>query len=433
MGKRPKCFDCPDCLPGSEPSIPCGTSVNDRPDIHCVSCKLGETYSDKYDKSQCKACTICSKGKAVKNSCTFTTNAICDNKCGPGFYTVNLISSCLPCAQCCGDGMDELAAECANDKKKCKMRSSLCTYVQTTPPKPFERNSNISSTLPTTQTVSLESDTTTMTVNEQEELVLDEISTSITPSPAMNNKESTTERVVPGKQDWTVVVVILLVIVLAFCVVMFVYVTVKKCFRLRSSGKHGSYRTSDGEASPRPHSSASYQPSQESAPLLLLLSRGSESPQPSGSESSQSSGLESPQPSGSESPQPSGSESSQSSGLESPQPKGYESSQPSGSESPQLSGSESPQPSGSESSEPSGSQSPQLNGRRSPQPNVYESLRANESSSSKTVKGIKSALSNESELLGLDRSALAHSSRSAQEQDKSNPGEWLLMKIRCAC
>ena len=431
MGKRPKCFDCPDCLPGSEPSIPCGTSVNDRPDIHCVSCKLGETYSDKYDKSQCKACTICSKGKAVKNSCTFTTNAICDNKCGPGFYTVNLISSCLPCAQCCGDGMDEVAAECANDKKKCKMRSSLCTYVRTTPPKPFERNSNISSTLPTTQTVSLESDTTTMTVNEQEELVLDEISTTITPSPAMNNKESTTERVVPGKQDWTVVVVILLVIVLAFCVVMFVYVTAK-CLRLRSSGKHGSYRTSDGEAPPRTHSSASYQPTQESAPLLLLLSRGSESPQPSGSESSQSSGLESPQPSGSESSQSSGSESPQPSGSETPQPIGSESPKPNnGCESSQPRGSESSQPSGSESPQPSGLELPQLNGRRSPQPNVYESLRADESSASK-IEGVKSPLPNESELLQLDRSALAHSSRSAQEQDKSNPGEWLLMRIWCA-
>ena len=291
MGKRPKCFDCPDCPPGTEPSIPCGTSVNDRPDIHCVPCKLGKTFSDKYDKSQCKACTICSKGKPVKNSCTLTTNTKCESKCGRGFYTVRLISSCLPCSHCCGDGKDELAAECANDNNKCKVRSSPCNLVQTTTSKSSERNFNISDTLPTTPTVTLESDTATRTVNEQEKLLPDEISISITPTPALDYKESTTERVAPEKQDWTTIVVILLIIVLVLCVIMSVLVIVKKIFRvrdmLRSSGErnsqNGGYSTPEGKALPRPQSSASDQPSQESA--SSLLSRGSESPQPSGSES----------------------------------------------------------------------------------------------------------------------------------------------------
>ena len=353
VGKRPKCFDCPDCLPGSEPSVLCGTSVNDWPDIHCVSCKLGKTFSDEYDTSQCKACTICSKGKAVKNNCTLTTNTICDSKCGPRFYNVRLISNCLPCAQCCDDGKDELAAECAKDKNKCKVRSPPCNIiVQTTPSKLSERNSNISNTLPTTQTVTLESDTPAMNDNEQEEWVPDEISISITPTPALDYKESATERVVPEKQDWTTIVVILLIIVLALCAVMSVLVIVKKIIRVRDMLRSSEEQNSEnrGKALPRPHSSASDQSSQESA--SPLLNRRSESPQPSGSELPQPSGSELPQPSGSELPQPSASELPQLSGSESPRPNGCESTQPNVYESPranesppsQLSGVKSPKP-----------------------------------------------------------------------------------------
>ena len=298
VGKRPKCFDCPDCPPGTEPSVPCGTSINDWRDIHCVSCKLGKTYSDKYDTSQCKACTICSNGKAVKHNCTLATNTKCDSKCGPGFYTVRLISGCLPCALCCGDRKDEFAAECANNKKKCKVRSTPCTRVQTTPSlKPTtrnyrtsesaKRNYSTSHTLPTLHTTG---DRTTVTVNEEKNSVFGEPSISITPTSAMNNEVLKYERVDSGKRDGISIVVILLIVAAALCVVLSISTSVKRVIpvgdmlqssREQNSNNEGCNISREGTP-PLLHSSA--RSSQDSATPLL---NRSEAPQPNGSASPQ--------------------------------------------------------------------------------------------------------------------------------------------------
>ena len=117
-----------------QPSVPCGSSVAFGTSIHCVPCQLGKTYSDKYGKMQCEACTVCSKGKAIKKNCTLFSNAECDDKCASGFYPVPFIFDCFPCAKCCGDGKDEMALECANYENKCKVRSTPCTNVPTTKP-----------------------------------------------------------------------------------------------------------------------------------------------------------------------------------------------------------------------------------------------------------------------------------------------------------
>ena len=331
MGKRPKCFDCPDCLPGTEPSIPCGTSVYDWPEIHCVLCKLGKTYSDKDDTSHCKACTICSKGKAVKSNCTLTANTECDNKCGPGFYTVRLISGCFPCTQCCGDGKDEFAAECAKKKKKCKVRYTPCTRFQTTPPKPTKRNYSTSNTSPTIQKAG---ERTTMDVNEEEKSVRGELSTSITPTSDLNNEMPKDEKVESGKKDGISIVVILLIITVALCVVLSVSIIVKRVMpvgnMLQSSREQDSNNEgcniSQGETPPLPHWSA--RSSQDSAAPLL---NRSESPQPNGSASPQhmpstplqSNGAVSSQPDESESPKPDRSTSLHSSESVSTQPDGF--------------------------------------------------------------------------------------------------------------
>ena len=376
MGKRPKCFDCPDCLPGSEPSVPCGTSVNDWPDIHCVSCKLGKTYSDKDDTSQCKACTICSKGKTVKNTCTLTTNTKCESKCAPGFYTVRLISGCFPCAQCCGDEKDEFAVECANNKKKCKVRFTPCTRVQTTPSKPTKRNYSTSNTSPTVKTAG---DRTTMASNEEEKSVSGELSISITPTSALDND---VEKVKTGQQDGISIVVILLIVAVALCVVLSV-VIVKRIIpvgdMLRSSREQDSNnegcKISQGGTPPLPHSSA--RSSQDSATPLF---NRSESPQHMVPTPLQTNGAVSSHPNESESPEPNSSTSFHSSD--------------------------------SVSSHPNELESPQPNRSRSVLPQPSEAV-------SSQTDGSASTLSNES----AAASAAAQSNRYAQDQVRSNQGE----------
>lgn len=123
---RYKCLDCPQCPEGSQPSVPCGSSVPYGTPVHCVSCKLGETYSNNYGNHQCESCTVCPEGRAIKTNCTLFVNTECDDKCIDGYYPVAFIFQCLRCAECCGDENDELASECANGPKKCKVRSLPC-------------------------------------------------------------------------------------------------------------------------------------------------------------------------------------------------------------------------------------------------------------------------------------------------------------------
>lgn len=351
-------MDCPDCPEGSQPSVACGSSVKYGTPVHCVSCELGKTYSDKYDKAQCKACTICSKGKAVKKNCTLSTNTKCDNKCGHGFYTVPLISSCLLCTQCCDDEKDEFATECMNNKNKCKVRHTTCAHVQTVSSTPLDRSSV---TLPTTQTAPLESKITTITVpvNEEEKLVSDKFSTSITPTWSVDNEAL--------KQDGTSIVVILLMVVLAMCLVMSVVVVTKKFTPVRDMLRSSREQNSDNEGNsitrrqtpPRSQWSASHTSGQDFPSSLL---NRPESSQPNQSASPPSSGSASPL-------------------LNRP-----ESSQSNRPESPKISGS---------AGSALGSASPQADGCTSPKLNRCASHQPRWAAS-------------------------AHSSRSAQQKDKSN-------------
>ncbi|XP_068718670.1 uncharacterized protein [Montipora capricornis] len=128
---RYKCLDCPDCPAGSEPSVPCGSSVPYGTPVHCVSCKRGETYSNNYGKHQCESCTVCSEGRAIKTNCTLFVNTKCDDKCIDGYYPVAFLFGCLRCTECCGDENDELASECANGPNLCKVRSLSCDKKNT--------------------------------------------------------------------------------------------------------------------------------------------------------------------------------------------------------------------------------------------------------------------------------------------------------------
>ncbi|XP_078370091.1 uncharacterized protein LOC144653853 isoform X2 [Oculina patagonica] len=342
-GKSYKCLDCPDCPAGSQPSVACGSSVKYGTPVHCVSCELGKTYSNNYDNAQCKACTICSKGRAVKKNCTLFTNTKCDTKCGHGFYTFPLISSCLPCTQCCDDGKDEFATECMDNKNKCKVRHTACAHVQTVSSKPPVR-SRI--TLPTTNTSEIK--TKTGAVNKEENLLSDKLSTSITPTWSVDNKALKDETVMSGKQDGTSIVVIMLAVALAMCLVVSSLVIAKKFIPgrdfLRSSREqnsdNGGNNITQRQPPSRSQSLASHTSGQDTASSLYnrpesFQPNQSESPSSSGSaspllnrpESSQSSRPESPKISGS-AVSPLGSASPRADESTLPQPNGYTSSQP---------------------------------------------------------------------------------------------------------
>ena len=49
----------------------------------------------------------------------------------PGYYKEPFIFGCHPCTDCCNDDKDEIAEECANSKKKCKVRSMPCKREST--------------------------------------------------------------------------------------------------------------------------------------------------------------------------------------------------------------------------------------------------------------------------------------------------------------
>ena len=125
-GDQYKCLECPYCFKGQEPSVPCGSSVPYKTPVDCVECQSGKTYSDADGKEQCKACRVCS-GKAIKKNCTVSSNTECDDKCLPGYYKEPFIFGCHPCTDCCNDEKDEIAEECANSEKKCKVRSTPCS------------------------------------------------------------------------------------------------------------------------------------------------------------------------------------------------------------------------------------------------------------------------------------------------------------------
>ncbi|XP_029191321.2 uncharacterized protein LOC114957912 isoform X1 [Acropora millepora] len=149
---RFKCLDCPDCPAGSQPSVPCGSSVEYRTPVHCVKCALG-TYSNIYGNIQCNPCTVCSEGRGIKNNCSLFANTECNDNCIDGYYhEAALTSDCFRCTECCGDEDDEKAMDCAGGKKKCKIRSTG---------KPCKRKESSTGATTTTSTTTTMTTTTT--------------------------------------------------------------------------------------------------------------------------------------------------------------------------------------------------------------------------------------------------------------------------------
>ena len=129
------CLACIDCPDGTEPSIACGTVAKYGTHLHCVACREG-TYSDSYDKGQCKPCSLCSAGRSVARNCSATKNTRCGS-CSHGYYKSDFVFDCLPCSGCCWDGKDQLESQCKAQglprHRHCKPRhESGCQTASTT-------------------------------------------------------------------------------------------------------------------------------------------------------------------------------------------------------------------------------------------------------------------------------------------------------------
>lgn len=181
--------------------------------MHCVPCQLGKTYSDKFDKGQCKACTICSTGKGVIQNCTRLSKTECSTECKTGYYHAPFSFACRPCSECCGDEKDEVARECRNFKHKCKVRPTRCNHAQTTPLKTTTPSYNTASTVSTAQMiVPKKSEMTTTQANEEEKRVpYDELKSSM--KPTLSAEVLTGKAEESGNQGGTNEAVILSVII----------------------------------------------------------------------------------------------------------------------------------------------------------------------------------------------------------------------------
>lgn len=105
------CRDCPTCPEGLGLNPQCGSRVRANEDVECTPCEEGIGYSDTYDISSCKPCTICDPNEETIHRCTPTTNAVC-GKCNAGFYRA-VTGDCQPCSWCCTDSRnDEREREC---------------------------------------------------------------------------------------------------------------------------------------------------------------------------------------------------------------------------------------------------------------------------------------------------------------------------------
>lgn len=119
---RPKvveCLPCPEC-PEGEGMVPqCGSRITADVTVQCVQCKPGKSYSDKFDISSCKPCTICDPNEETISPCTATKNAVC-GECNAGFYRATT-GDCKPCMRCCADSKDD------DIEKQCKAQTNLPT------------------------------------------------------------------------------------------------------------------------------------------------------------------------------------------------------------------------------------------------------------------------------------------------------------------
>lgn len=227
-----QCLDCPTCPPGSQPSVPCGSTIKNWTAIHCVPCQLGKTFSDNYDKAQCAACSVCSMGRVVLKNCTRLSNSKC-SRCRKGYYYKPFSFACKPCAKCCGDRNDEFAKECERYDHKCKVPSTPCSHTQTT----LMEITAPTGIVPTTQKMYPTDIYKKPTTEHKEErgLPFDELKSSLKPTQADDKALDNVQVSEDATGPEISFVIILFAVVAAFCVAVLVLIILKKSIRLRNT------------------------------------------------------------------------------------------------------------------------------------------------------------------------------------------------------
>ena len=127
-----RCVKCPRCPPGLGSTVSCGSTViapyNDS--FMCKPCMQGE-YSDVFSSESCKTCSKCLPDEGIVAKCTNISDTRCSCKpCPKGYYRNNTLSKCLPCSECCLDGVDEVVPQCVSQAIS---RSQTCRYQKRKP------------------------------------------------------------------------------------------------------------------------------------------------------------------------------------------------------------------------------------------------------------------------------------------------------------
>ena len=124
-----RCLHCDTCHPGRGLYPPCGSHIQDPPNIECKVCPSG-TFSAELDSAPCHSCQQCAKHEIIAAPCTSKSDRICNGTCEKGYFYSKKDSthSCQKCSYCCFDGKDEEVSECANQglnasKQHCRPRA----------------------------------------------------------------------------------------------------------------------------------------------------------------------------------------------------------------------------------------------------------------------------------------------------------------------
>ena len=191
-----RCLYCATCHPGRGLNPPCGSRIQDPPNIECKVCTSG-TFSAELDSAPCHSCQQCVEHEIIAAPCTNRSDRNCSGTCENGyFFAKKAPHNCQQCSYCCFDGNDEEQAECIKQGlnatgRHCSRRLDkqcvpLPTTVVTT------QRTTVTNFLPTTTVTRLPRTTHPSTHNQNITTPLAKVITPTHRQPSTKHKNHTT-------------------------------------------------------------------------------------------------------------------------------------------------------------------------------------------------------------------------------------------------